>query len=92
LSGNDLGRNPITIFNFILSARLICILDFVFAETNPTELPAWLAACWPTTISVAALLLDHIRSRSRNGLAATRQENLKSPAFDNVYSVPVQAA
>jgi hypothetical protein len=25
-------------------------------------------------------------------LVATRQENLKSPAFDNVYSVPVQAA
>jgi len=35
LSAKDLRRNPIANFNSILSARLICILDFVFPETSP---------------------------------------------------------
>jgi len=45
LSGKNLRRNSIAIFSSILSARLICVLDFIFVETNPTELSAWLAAC-----------------------------------------------
>jgi len=35
LRSKDLRQNPIDIFNSILSARLICILDFVFPETSP---------------------------------------------------------
>jgi len=74
------------------SARLISILDFIFAETTLIEPSAWLADCRPTTD-----LRDDLPSRSRilallRMLVATRQENQKSPAFDNVYSVPVQAA
>jgi len=92
LSSKDLRRNLIAIFNFILSARLISILDFIFAETTMTEPSAWLTDCWPTTDPCGGL-----PSRSRilalpRTPVATRQENLISPAFDNVYSVPVQAA
>jgi hypothetical protein len=92
LSSKDLRRNPIAIFNSILSARLICVLDFIFAEITLTQPSAWLADCWPTTDRRSDL-----PSRSRilsllRTLIATRQENLISPAFDNVHSVPVQAA
>jgi hypothetical protein len=92
LSSKDLRRNPITIFNSILSARLICVLDFIFAETTVNEPSAWLADCWPTTDPSSDL-----SSRSKilalpRTFVATRQENLISPAFDNVHSVPVQAA
>jgi hypothetical protein len=45
LKGKDLQRNSIVISNSILSARLICILDFIFAETTPIERAAWIAAC-----------------------------------------------
>jgi len=90
LSSKDLRRNPNAIFNFILSARLICILDFIFAETTPAGLAAWLVDCWPTTDPRIDL-----SSRSRifvlpRTLVASRQENLISPAFDNVHSVPVR--
>jgi hypothetical protein len=92
LKTNNLRRLEITFFNSILSARLICILDFIFAGTTLTELSAWLADCWPTTGPRSGL-----PSRSRmltlsRTLVASRQENLISPAFDNVHSVPVQAA
>jgi hypothetical protein len=92
LRSKDLSGNQIAIFNSILSARLICILDFIFAETTLTERPVWLTGCWPTTDPCGGL-----PSRSRilvfsRTLIARRQENLISPAFDNVYSVPVQAA
>jgi hypothetical protein len=92
LSSKDLRRNPIAIFNSILSARLICVLDFIFAETTLVGGPAWPGDCWPTTS-----LSSDLPSRSRilalsRTLIATRQEKLKSPAFDNVHSVPVQAA
>jgi len=53
LSSKDLRRNPIAIFNSILSARLICILDFIFAETTLNEPSAWLADCWSTTAPAA---------------------------------------
>jgi hypothetical protein len=59
----------------ILSARLICILDFVFAETTLTDWCAWLADCWPTPIAVASFLLDHESSRCRERSVATRQKN-----------------
>jgi len=49
LKSKDLRRNPIAIFNSILSARLISILDFIFADTALTERSAWRADCWPTT-------------------------------------------
>jgi hypothetical protein len=49
LSSKDLSGNRIAITNSILSARLICVLDFIFAETTSTERTAWLAACGATT-------------------------------------------
>jgi hypothetical protein len=92
LSSKDLRRNPIAIFNSILSARLICVLDFIFAETTLSELSAWLADCWPTTSPRSGLRFSitnpHALSRT---LIAKRQEKPISPAFDNVHSVPVQA-
>jgi hypothetical protein len=92
LSSKDLRRNPIAIFNSILSARLICVLDFVFAETTLTEPSAWPADCWSRTDP-----RSNLPSRSKilvlpQTFIATHQKNLISPAFDNVYSVPVQAA
>ena len=67
-------------------------LDFIFAETTPTEPSPWLADCWTTTSPRSDLpSRSRILALSRT-LVATRQENLISPAFDNVHSVPVQAA
>jgi hypothetical protein len=83
LSSKDLRRNPIAIFNSILSARLICVLDFIFDETTLTEPSAWLADCQPTTDPRIDLpSRSRILTLSRT-LVATRQENLISPAFDN---------
>jgi hypothetical protein len=92
LRSKDLLQKPIAIFNSILSARLICVLDFIFAETTLTEPSAWLAACWPTSILVPIILLDHEPSMRRERSSPRAKKNLISPAFDNVHSVPVQAA
>jgi len=83
LRSKDLRRNPIAVFNSILSARLISILDFIFADTALTE-----------TVCMARRLLAHNRSRrdpsSRSRIlefaANVRRhaptKNLNSPAFD----------
>jgi hypothetical protein len=91
LSSKDLRGSTIAILNSILSARLICVLDLIFAETTLTDRCAWLADCWPTPIPVASFLLDHESSRCRER-SSPRAKKIKSPAFDNVHSVPVQAA
>jgi hypothetical protein len=77
LSGKDLRRDSIVIFNSILSARLICVLDFIFAEITLTESATWLADCWPISRPCSDL-----PSRSRilalsQTFVATRQEKSK---------------
>jgi hypothetical protein len=92
LSSKDLRRNPIAIFNSILSARLICVLDFIFAETTPVRRASWIADCGITPILVRIFFAINNGSCNSERLSPRAQKNLKSPAFDNVYSVPVQAA
>jgi len=76
LSSKDLRRNPIAIFNSILSARLICVLDFVFAETTLVRRPARPAACWSTTDPLSDLpSRSPILALSRTFVAG-HQENL----------------
>jgi hypothetical protein len=75
LSSKDLRRNPIAIFNFILSARLICILDFIFAETTLVGCPAWLADCWTMRILVSN------SSPIKNG---SRSSELSSPRAEKI--------
>jgi hypothetical protein len=92
LRDKDLSGSQLAIFNSILSARLICVIDFIFAEINSDRYRRMVRG-----------LLAHNRlaqrsfSRSRilalpQSFVARRQENLISPAFDNAHSVPVQAA
>jgi hypothetical protein len=69
LRSKDLGRNEITIFNFILSARLICILDFIFAETTLTNRPHGPQIAGPQPVRAAIFLLDHQSWRCRERLS-----------------------
>jgi hypothetical protein len=65
LSSKDLSGNQIAIFNSILSARLICILDFIFAETTLTEPSVCPPIAGPQPVRAAIFLLDHESSRCR---------------------------
>jgi hypothetical protein len=92
LKSKDLRRNSITIFNSILSARLICILDFNFAETSPVGWVAWPAACCASTdLGERCCFSINVRSCTSDRSSPRAKKNLTSPAYD-VYSVPVQAA
>jgi hypothetical protein len=77
LASKDLGRNLIAILNLILSARLICVLDSIFAETTLIEPSAWAEIAGPQTDSG-----NDFPSRSRifavpRTFIATRQEKSK---------------
>jgi hypothetical protein len=60
LRSKDLRQNPIAVFNSILSARLICTLDFVFAETTLTR-----------TVRMARRLPTHNRSMQQSSFSIT---------------------
>ena len=81
LKTKNLRPLEITFFNSILSARLICILDFIFAETTLTEPSAWLTNCWPTTGPYSDL-----PSRSRI-LAFVANAHRQAPRKSNIAGV-----
>jgi hypothetical protein len=69
-----LTTNPIAIFNSILSARLICVLDFVFAETTLIEPSAWPTDCW--SVQRSSLSITNPRVVANAHRQAPRKSNI----------------
>jgi len=79
--------------NSILSARLICVLDFISPKLVLSECPAWIADCWNQSDLSWRFFFSINNCSSISERSSSRaKKNLTSLAFDNVYSVPVQAA